>query len=139
MPRKIVPEVVRDQELVELPNTATVRDAARLMSERSVGSVLIIENRCLAGIFTERDIVCRVIANGLDPDATVLGEVMTKDPSTIAPDDTAIEALRRMQDGGFRHLPVVESGRVVGIVSRRDFFGEEKARLDEETNLWERL
>jgi CBS domain-containing protein len=83
--------------------------------------------------------VNRVVAEGRDPDSTTLAEVMTANPDTIAPQATAIDALRRMQDGGYRHLPVVERGRLVGIVSRRDFFGMEKARLDDESGFWEKI
>jgi CBS domain-containing protein len=64
---------------------------------------------------------------------------MTPDPDTVSSDTTAIDALRLMQDGGYRHLPVVDSGRVLGVVSRRDFYGVEKLRLDDETALWERI
>jgi CBS domain-containing protein len=139
MLRKIIPDVIRDPQAVHLLANAGVREAAKLMRERNVGSVLIIEAGRLEGIFTERDMVHRVVAAGRDPDATVLGEVMTRDPDTIAPDATALDALRRMQDGGYRHLPVVEGGRVVAVVSRRDFLGGEKARLDAETAVWERI
>ncbi|NJM91104.1 MAG: CBS domain-containing protein, partial [Myxococcales bacterium] len=78
-------------------------------------------------------------ADGHDPDQTTLADVMTANPDTIAPTATAIEALRRMDDGGYRHLPIVEHGRVVGIVSRRDFHGDEKARLDDESDLWKKI
>ena len=81
----------------------------------------------------------RVVAEGRDFDETTVAEVMTPDPDTIGSDTMAIEALRLMQDGGYRHLPVVDDGRVLGVVSRRDFYGAEKARLDDETALWERI
>jgi CBS domain-containing protein len=64
---------------------------------------------------------------------------MTPEPDTIRSDTIAIEALRLMQDGGYRHLPVVDDGQVLGVVSRRDFYGAEKARLDDETAMWERI
>jgi CBS domain-containing protein len=64
---------------------------------------------------------------------------MTAEPDTIGPNASAIDALRLMDDAGYRHLPVVSEGRVIGIVSRRDFFGSEKARLESESDLWERL
>jgi CBS domain-containing protein len=80
-----------------------------------------------------------VVAEGRDPDETVLREIMTPDPDSVSSDTTAIEALRLMQDGGYRHLPVVDDGEVLGVVSRRDFHGVEKARLDDETALWERI
>jgi CBS domain-containing protein len=79
----------------------------------------------------------RVIAEGLDPDKTLLGEVMTPDPDTVSSETTAIDALRLMQDGNYRHLPIVDGRRILGLVSRRDFHGVEKARLDDETALWE--
>ncbi len=64
---------------------------------------------------------------------------MTKDPDTISPGPTAPEALRLMEDGGYRHLPVIAESRLVGIVSGRDFFGSKMARLEIEIDLWERL
>jgi CBS domain-containing protein len=139
MNRKIIPEVVHDQNLLRLPSSATVREAARQMRARHVGAVLVVARDRLEGIFTERDMVNRVVAEGLNPDGTKLAEVMTKNPDTVGPNDTALVALRRMQDGGYRHLPVVDHGHLVGIVSRRDFDGDEKARLDTETKLWERV
>ena len=137
--RRVVPDIVNNQQLLELPPTATVRGAALAMRERHVGAVLVTADGHLDGIFTERDMVNRVVAESRDPDRTTLAEVMTANPDTIAPTTTAIEALRLMNDGGYRHLPIVERGRVVGIVSRRDFHGDEKARLDAESDLWKRI
>ena len=137
--RKVVPDVVSNQELLELPPAATVRSAACAMRERRVGAVLVTTDGHLEGIFTERDMVNRVVAEGRDPDHTTLAEVMTADPDTITPSTTAIEALRRMNDGGYRHLPIVDRGRLVGIVSRRDFHGDEKARLDDESDIWKKI
>jgi CBS domain-containing protein len=109
------------------------------MRKHNVGAVLITESKALKGILTVNDMTYRVIAEGLDPDKTLLGEIMTPDPDTVSSDTTAIEALRRMQDGDYRHLPIVDEGCVSGLVSRRDFHGLEKARLDDETALWERI
>ncbi len=138
------PRIVRDiieegRDLLELPAGASVRDAAQAMRHWDVGAVLVTENGRLAGIFTERDLVNRVIACDRDPESTPLSEVMTRDPDTIYPGATALEALRLMEDGGYRHVPVVAEGRLVGIVSRRDFIGSEKGRLEMESGLWERL
>jgi CBS domain-containing protein len=107
------------------------------MRRHNVGAVLIVEDEVLTGIFTVNDMTYRVIAEGLDPDKTLLGEVMTPDPDTVSPETTAIDALRLMQDGNYRHLPIVDGRRILGLVSRRDFHGVEKARLDDETALWE--
>ena len=132
MERRIVPDVIGQQQLVMLPSTATVREAAICMSERQVGAVLVTRDGALEGIFTERDLLHRVVAPGRDPNGTRLVEVMTKNPDTIEADDYAIEALSRMSERGYRHLPVLDQGRLVGIVSRRDFLGEEIILVEEE-------
>ncbi len=139
MLRKIIPDVILGQQVVALEGRTTARQAAKLMRKHNVGAVLIIEDEALIGILTVNDMTYRVMAAGLDPDTTSLAEVMTPGPDTVNRDTTAIAALRLMQDGDYRHLPVVDGGRVVGLVSRRDFHGGEKARLDDETALWERI
>jgi CBS domain-containing protein len=133
-------DIVRDQNPLMLPPEMTVQQACQRMQERRVGAVLVgMENGRLLGIFTGRDAVCRIVAEGKDARATALADVMTQDPDTMSPAGTAIEALRLMKDGGFRHVPIVDEGRVVGIVSRGDFRAIEQRRLDEETGLWERI
>jgi CBS domain-containing protein len=133
-------DLVRDQNPLVLRAQASVMEAARHMRERRVGAVLVTDhNAGLLGIFTGRDAVDRVLAEGKDPGGTRLAEVMTPNPDTLTPRHTAIEALRLMQDARCRHLPIVHEGKVVGIVSRGDFPGIEQDRLDEETGLWERI
>ena len=133
-------DMVRNQDPVALPPEATVKDACQRMRDRRIGAVLIIEaDRRLVGIFTGRDAVHRVLAEGKNAARTILAEVMTRDPDTMPPGNRAIEALRLMEAGRFRHLPIVDDGKVVGIVSRFDFSGVELDRLDEETGLWERI
>jgi CBS domain-containing protein len=133
-------DIVRDQNPLTLPPTASVRDACRNMDERRVGAVLVTDkDGALVGIFTGRDAVCRVLALGKSAKDTRLSEVMTREPCCMPPGRTAIEALRLMQDGGFRHIPITEDGRLLGVVSRGDFRGLEKARLDDETRMFERL
>lgn len=133
-------EIVRDQNPIALPATATVQDACRRMRDARCGAVLVCdEARRLLGIFTGRDAVGRVLSEGKNAAATTLGEVMTPDPVTMPSDHLAIEALRLMQDGGFRHLPIVAEGKLVGIAAHGDFRGLEQARLEEETGLWERI
>ena len=132
-------DIVRNQDPVALPADATVRDACRHMRDHRVGAVLVTEgDRRLVGIFTGRDAVHRVLAEGRSVD-TMLAEVMTRDPDCITPDKKTIEALRLMEDRRCRHLPIIDDGKVVGIVSRFDFSGLELDRLDEETGLWERI
>jgi CBS domain-containing protein len=140
MTQRHMSDLVRHQNPLALPATTSVKDACRQMAERRVGAVLVIKkDRELAGIFTGRDAVARVIAEGLDPAKTKLGDVMTKNPTTTSPNCGAIECLRIMQDCGFRHVPIVSNGVLVGVVSRGDFRGAEQDRLDEETGLWERI
>lgn len=107
------------------------------MGQRRAGSVLVVdEQQRLCGIFTGRDAV-RLLSQGKDPAEVKLAQAMTPNPVTITPESRAIDALRTMSDGGFRHVPVVENGRIWGIVSRGDFKGTEIDRLDEEEHLWE--
>ena len=132
-------EIIRNQQPLTLPPTATVQEACAHMHERRIGAVLVTNsNDQLVGIFTGRDAV-RVLAEGKLPNATLLQHVMTEKPECLPPNHTAIHALRLMRDGGFRHVPVVEDGVVIGIVSRGDFRGLEQDRLDEETGIWERM
>lgn len=132
MQRRIVPDLVRDQTLVSLPPSATVQDAARIMAERHIGAVLVAVDGRLRGIFTERDVLTRVVAAGLDPNDTALGGVMTPNPDTVAPNDSALEALRRMSERGYRHLPVVDGEQMVGIVSIRDLYTAVNKELAED-------
>jgi CBS domain-containing protein len=133
-------DIVRNQDPVTLMPSATVKEACQRMRDRRIGAVLVTDDdRRLLGIFTGRDAVHRVLAEGKSAARTTLADVMTPDPDTMPPGKMAIEALRLMEDGRYRHLPIVEDGRVVGIVSRFDFSGIELDRLDEETGLWERI
>jgi CBS domain-containing protein len=111
--------VLEPHKLIVAPPEATARDAARLMSEARVGAVLVVRDERLLGIFTERDLVCRVVAPGLDPAATALAGVMTRDPKTVDPGETFGYALLLMHENGFRHVPVVEDGCPIGVVSAR--------------------
>ena len=126
--RRLVRDVLSNQTLVALTGEDHVRDAARLMKHRRVGSVLVMNKDVLEGIFTERDMVNRVVADGLDPDMTPLSKVMTANPDTVGASASALDALKAMNDRSYRHLPVVDEGRIVGVVSTRDFYGEEKAQ-----------
>ena len=108
------------QLLIASPDT-TVEQAAKLMAKRKMSAVMVVDaHGRLVGIFTERDAVHRVIARRLDPDLTRLADVMTLDPKTVAPRETFGYALLQMHEQGFRHMPVVEDGRPVGMVSARN-------------------
>jgi len=140
MPYRQISDIVRNQKPVTLMPGATVQEACSRMRARHVGAVLVTDgDGRLLGIFTGRDACCRVLAECKDAATTTLADVMTANPITMPPGKNAVEALRLMQDGGFRHVPVVEGGKVVGVVSRGDFKGTEIDRIDEETGLWERI
>ena len=111
---------------------ASVRAACCLMAEHQCGSVLVTERGRLLGIFTEGDLIRRVLAPGRDPNLTLLVEVMTTDPDTIRPREPVAEAIRRMDEFGYRHLPVVEGGKVVGVVALRDCSIEDLAAMHAE-------
>lgn len=108
------------QPVLTFAGDTPVSDVARTMRERQFGAAMIVAGSKLVGIFTERDALFRVVAAGLDPRETRVGDVMTRDPQTIHPSRPFIEALHMMHDGRFRHVPIVEDGRPVGIVSVRE-------------------
>lgn len=114
-----IKSVLEPRKLVVAAPHTTVAEAAKLMKKGKVGAVLVVEESRLVGIFTERDALFRVIAPGLDPAKTELRNVMTRDPTTVAPQETFGYALLLMHEHGFRHTPVVENGRPVGVVSAR--------------------
>ncbi len=125
MSQRSVAQLVKHQ-VIHLAPSASVHEAAQLMSENHIGALLVMDEGRLAGIFTERDALNRVLAEGRDPDSTPLSEVMTRDLVTLGPQTAATEALRLMGEIGFRHLPVVEDDEVCGIISLRDFVGVER-------------
>jgi CBS domain-containing protein len=112
--------IMDPRKLILVPGSMTVREAAKLMKTKHYGAVLVTEGDELLGIFTERDAVFRVIAAGRDPETTQLVDVMTKEPKTITPDKTFGHAMLMMHEGGFRHVPVVDDGKLVGMVSSRN-------------------
>ncbi|CAG1007244.1 Arabinose 5-phosphate isomerase KdsD [Burkholderiales bacterium] len=121
--------IVAGRPAVIVSRDATVVEAAREMKQRNVGSVLVVDGTYLVGIFTERDALFRVLAAGRDPASTAMSEVMTAQPQTMHADEPFIRALRVMHEGKFRHLPVVEFGRPIGIVSVRDALDDDLVEL----------
>ena len=111
--------VMERKKLLTAPPETTVSQAAKLMAKKNVGAVMVVEDERLVGIFTERDIVFRVVAQGLDARTTRLADVMTPAPDTVDPDKPFGYALLIMHERGFRHLPVIRDSKLVGIVSSR--------------------
>ena len=122
--------VERQKMLTAAPPKTSVREAARLMKKTQVGALLVVEHGHLVGIFTERDALIRVLAEGLNPETTLLTEVMTLNPITIHPDQPFVSALHLMYENGFRHVPVAENGRPLGMVSARDALELEAAEFE---------
>lgn len=128
--------VMEQHEMLTAPPGTTVSEAAKLMAAKDTGAVMIVQDDRLIGIFTERDAVFRVIAQGRDAAATRLQEVMTPDPKTLDPGKSYGQALVLMQENGFRHVPVMENGKLIGIIRSRnamdpdleEFISEERRR-----------
>ncbi len=132
-------DIVCNRNPLILDEATSVKEACERMREHQVGAVLVCnKDGWLTGIFTGRDAVRRVLGAGRGTRAK-LKEAMTKNPVTMALDTSAIEALRLMWDGGFRHLPLVEEGEIVGMISRGDFPSDECLTLDEERHMWEHM
>ena len=112
-------KVLESRALVTAQPDMPVQQAAKLMAAHAVGAVLVVDEECLVGIFTERDLAFRVVAAERDVHATTLAEVMTPGPKTAGPDNSFGYALLLMHENGFRHVPVVENGRPIGVVSSR--------------------
>jgi CBS domain-containing protein len=131
-----IKNIMEQKKFLSAPPETTVSNAARLMAGKNVGAVMVVENELLVGIFTERDAVFRVIAQGRDVKTTPLTDVMTAAPKTLGPDKSYGQALLLMQENGFRHVPVIENGRPIGIISSRnamdpdleEFVSEERRR-----------
>jgi CBS domain-containing protein len=123
MPQRAIHSIIDKQRPLVAPRTTTVADAARMMKDHRVSAMMVVDGDKLAGIFTERDALFRVIAEGRNPKLTPVESVMTANPKTIGPDRPILQALIMMHEGGFRHVPVVTNGRPTGMVSARDALG----------------
>lgn len=132
-----VRSIMDRKKFLTAPPETSVSNAARMMEGKNVGAVMVVENERLVGIFTERDAVFRVIARGRDAQTTRLADVMTTAPHTVDPDKSFGYALLLMQENGFRHVPVIQNGKPIGIVSSRnaldpdmeEFVSEEQRRM----------
>lgn len=125
--------VMERKKLLTAPPETTVSQAAKLMARRKVGAVMVVEQENLIGIFTERDAVFRVIARGHDAQTTRLADVMTTAPQTIGPDKSFGYALVLMYENGFRHVPVIENGKPIGIVSARNALDPDLEEFESES------
>ena len=113
-------DLVKDHKIYSIEAGRTVLEAARFMMEHNIGALPVLRNGELAGIFSERDIMNRVVAAGRQPAYTAVSEVMTPNPRAVNLDETIEECLFIMEEFGFRHLPIVEGKDLKGLVSLRD-------------------
>ncbi len=132
--KHLIPDVVSDQVLIKLHTNHSAREAAELMNSHQVSSVLVVDaEHRLRGIFTVRDVARRLVGGHLDPDKTRLSQVMTKNPKCVAATESPQFALRLMQEGRIRHLPVTDDGtadgQILDFVSRKHLLSEEEALL----------
>lgn len=133
-------DVAPHRDTVCLPPHATVQQAcARMREARATAVVVTDAEGHLLGIFTGRDAICRMLAESLDAGATMLEAVMTTKVEALGPRDRAIDALHLMHDGGFRHVPVIEGGRVRSLVLRSDFRALERAQIEVEEEIFAKI
>lgn len=133
MPRRMISDILDGRSLVTAGKDLTVRAACRQMTEKKIGALLVVDGNRIAGIFTERDALNKILSASLDPDTTRLEQVMVHDPQTIGADKPLAYALYMMAEGGFRHVPVVDkAGTPVGMVSARDALGQDMVDLERE-------
>jgi len=132
MMRKIVPDVISGQTLHTVSPDQTARHAAEVMKQNKIAAVMVTENNKLIGIITERDITCRIVAAGVDPNSAAARDIMTANPDTLHPDDSASQAIKMMSERSYRHLPVTDGDSIVGMVSVRDLYAIYNMELKEE-------
>ncbi|MGH9672617.1 MAG: CBS domain-containing protein [Bryobacteraceae bacterium] len=116
------------REMFPVERTETVADVARKMTQRNVGAILVLDRGALCGVFSERDLMRRVVVENRDPASTLVEEVMSRNLSVISDDATIEEAMQTMSRLGIRHLPVVRGSEALGMVSMRDLMDIELER-----------
>ncbi len=132
MQSKIIPDIIKKQSVSSLKISSTVFEAATMMTNTNVAAIVVLDEESkLVGIITERDLTRRAIAKKLDPQKTTIEKIMTKNPDTLSPNDSASDALELMQSRHFRHLPVIDKEACVGMVSIRDLYKAAKTSLEE--------
>lgn len=129
---KTLREIMRPNFLFVVPRMATVSDAARMMAANNVGIVAVVDRDALVGVFSERDVVRRVVDRGLDPGRTAVAEVMTREVIVADADEDYQTAMRKMDQANIRHLPVMGEGRLLSMLSIRDLMRVELQAQGEE-------
>jgi CBS domain-containing protein len=128
-------DLIKDQETYHAELGHTVLETVRAMVERNIGAVPVVHGDKLVGIFSERDLMRRVVAEGRDPRATCLAEVMTDDPLAVGTGEDLETCMTLMRRHGFRHLPVCHEGQLIGMVSLRDILLHDLSEKDDEVRM----
>ncbi len=124
--------VLRSRRVISVSPTASVHDAAVTMTQGRVGAIPVLDGERLVGIFSERDLMTRVVVRGLDARTTAVSEVMTSEVTIASLEEHVDACLEKMRRVGCRHLPVIEEGHVVGVLSMRDLLRDEIEEQDHE-------
>jgi CBS domain-containing protein len=128
-------DLIKDQDTYRADLGHTVLETVRAMVERNIGAVPVLHDGKLVGIFSERDLMKRVVAAGLDPRSTCMAEIMTDDPLTVNMNEDVTSCMALMRRHSFRHLPVCHEGNLVGMVSLRDILLHDLDEKDDEVRM----
>ena len=128
-------DLIKGQEIYQADLGHTVLETVRAMVHRNIGAVPVLHNDRLVGIFSERDLMKRVVAEGRDPRSTCLAEVMTDDPLTVSMNEELENCMTIMRRHSFRHLPICHEGQLVGMVSLRDILLHDLSEKDDEVRM----
>ncbi len=131
----LICDLLRNQVTISAEAHQTVLEVAGLMVEHNIGAVPVLQEGRMVGIFSERDLMIRVVVAGKDPARTPVGQVMTEDPLTVAPDDPLETGMTLMKRHGFRHLPVCVGTELKGVVSLRDILLHDLDEKDDEVRM----
>ncbi|HXY51419.1 MAG TPA: CBS domain-containing protein [Terriglobales bacterium] len=128
-------DLVKKQTICQVDTHQSVLEVVRVMVERNIGAVPVLEEGALVGVFSERDLMRRVVAEGRDPAQTNITEVMTREPFVVSPGESIETCLELMRRHGFRHLPICEGPRLAGMVSLRDLILHDLSAKDDEVRM----
>lgn len=127
--------IIRGREVYSIRHDWTVMEAARYMAEKRIGAAAVLDGEQVVGVFSERDLMTRVVVAARQPDQTLVAEVMTRDIVVGYPDDTLEDGLLKMQQAKCRHLPIIRDGRLLNFISMRDLLQVEIEERDQEIKL----
>jgi CBS domain-containing protein len=131
----LICDLLKNQVTISAEAHQTVLEVARMMVEHNIGAVPVLQGGQLTGIFSERDLMIRVVVAGMDPACTPVSQVMTEDPLTVAPNDQLETCMTLMKRHGFRHLPVCAGRELKGVVSLRDILLHDLDEKDDEVRM----